>query len=112
MCKGLTASRAKRDFSGSPFVLGRHPQDPAIQTVSQALGLQHDVQGLGPRHIGQANRDWPTHALCRHQVQARKIGKHLQQAFEGHILKIQADDLIGLGQVGVCSGCDCGNSGP
>ncbi len=61
----------------------------------EALGLQHDVESLIPRHVLQADRHAALHRVVHHDVLAAGIREDLQQRAHFDVLERQADALAG-----------------
>ncbi len=98
------------------------PDHAAIASLVQALGTQHDVQCLVPRHVDQAQGHIALHRVGGHHVEVGLFGDQLQHGAHWHVLEIEghrlageatlADGLCGLGDAAGGHCTDGGRSLP
>ena len=76
------------------------PDHAAFATLVQALGAQHDVQCLIPRHVDQAQRHAALHGVRGNQIQARLLGHQLQHGAHRHVLEVEGYRLAAIATLG------------
>ena len=67
----------------------RNPQHVAVAARGQALGVQHDLQRLVPRHVFQTQGQGACHAVAGNDVQVGEVSKDLQQRAHVDVLEIE-----------------------
>ena len=75
----------------------RHQQHVAAAPLAEAVGGEHDVQRLVPRHVHQAQRHVASHVVANDEVQAGEIGDLLQHAVDGNALQVERQRRTGEG---------------
>ncbi|MNV47823.1 hypothetical protein D3C71_1397010 [compost metagenome] len=78
------------------FRLRCHPDHAAIATLVQALGPQHDVQRLVPRHVDQAQGYVALHAVGGDHVEVGFLRDQLQHGTYRHVLEVEGDRLAAV----------------
>ncbi|MCY1344151.1 hypothetical protein D9M69_301830 [compost metagenome] len=73
------------------FVGRSHQQDIADLALVQTFGLEHQIQGLIPRHVLQAQGDVALHGITGHQVEVSEVGDQLQDRTHINVLEIQRE---------------------
>src|SRR5690606_30031767 len=69
------------------------PDDVAAAALVQALGLQHDVQRLVPRHVVQAQGHVADHRVGGDDVEVGLVGDQLQHRAHGDVLEVEGHRL-------------------
>lgn len=86
-------------LTGGDLVGRGHQEHVAELALVQALGLQHQVQRLVPRHVLQAQGDIALHGIRGHQVQVGEVGDQLQYRTHVDVLEVQRQFLTGIGEI-------------
>ena len=80
-------------------LIGRSNQQHVTHlALVQALGLQHQIQGLIPRHILQTQSDIAAHSVTGHKIEVGKICDQLQNRTHIDILEIQGQLFPAVGK--------------
>ena len=66
-----------------------NPDHATITTLVQALGTQHDVQCLVPRHIDQTQGHIALHRVRGDHVEIGLLGNQLQHGAHRHVLEVE-----------------------
>ncbi|MNV17997.1 hypothetical protein D3C71_1088040 [compost metagenome] len=77
-----------------------HPDHATIATLVQALGPQHDVHGLIPRHVDQAQRHIALHRVRGHHVEVGLLGNQLQNGTHRHVLEVEGHGATAVAACG------------
>ena len=76
--------------------LRRDDDDVVLLALVEALGAQHDVQRLVPRHVLQAQRHVAADRIADHDVLAAGIRQQLQHGARLDVLEVQRQALAGV----------------
>ena len=85
----------------------RDTQHVALQLPAELIVLEHHVQRLVPRHIGELQRYNAADVRIEHHIQAADLGDQPEEVFEVVILEVEGDDLTGI--LGRRRGCGPGH---
>ena len=82
---------ARGEFFGGP-----DDDDVVLTALVQALGAQHDVEGLIPGHVLQAQRQIAGDRIADHDVLAAGVRQQLQYRAHVDVLEVQGQPLAGV----------------
>ncbi len=85
-------------FAGGNLIGRRHQQHVTDLSFVQALGFQHQVQRLIPRHVLQAQGNAALHRVAGHQIEVGEIGDQLQHRAHVNVLEVQRELFTGVGK--------------
>ena len=80
-------------LAGRQLLRRRDVDDVALVALVEALGAQHDVERLVPRHVLQAQRDVALHGVADHDVLAARLGEQLQHGAGLDVLEVERQAL-------------------
>ena len=83
-------------FARGDFVLRRNPDHIAVLAFVQTLGLQHQVEGLVPRHVDQTQGDVAGNRVGHNDIQIRHLGDQLQHRPGRNVLEIEGHAIAGI----------------
>ena len=91
LARGELGLLTRREFFGR-----RHDDDVVVAALVEALGAQHDVQRLVPRHVLQAQRDAALNRVGDDDVLAAGVREQLQHRAGFDVLEVQREALAGV----------------